>query len=142
MGIEEKLDRIIELLEGIDKKIVGESAGLGKENFSEIENIKAFKPIPAQLRNQRVVEMANRMDRKSFLKIYKRDILEILEIHKTNPDFYPVFQPQSLGWFAKFKNPHSPFYIQLKKDTVRYCDGVTQELRRMIDNFKNHSVAK
>jgi len=114
MELESKLDRIIALLEKIESKISGNA--VMEPTPTAIIKTKNSKPTALQLKNQRAVEFANRQDSKQYLKTLKREIERILEIQKSQPTWYPEFNPQSLKWFSKnFKNPNSPFYINLKK---------------------------
>jgi hypothetical protein len=135
MELENKLDRIIELLEKIESKISGNT--VTEPTLTEIIKIKNSKPTGLQLKNQRAVEFANRQDSKQYLKTLKREIDRILEIQKSQPTWYPEFNPQSLKWFSKnFKNPNAPFYIKLKKEVEQFAQAVTNQGKHLIDQMK------
>ncbi|MBE9599990.1 hypothetical protein [Pedobacter sp. MC2016-24] len=103
MKLDEKLDLIIELLREINQKLGGD---LPTPKPDKVKVIRARKPTEEQLRNQRTVEWATKSDRRSFLKAWKRDLPKILEIQRHKPNFYPEFEPQTLKWFSKFRNPN------------------------------------
>ncbi|MGN6398674.1 MAG: hypothetical protein ACTHMI_24100 [Mucilaginibacter sp.] len=131
--IEGQLSRINDLLEQICAK-------LGIEITSVIPATdhlaKPTKPTPAQLRNSRAVEFANKHDRLQFLKATKERINDILEIRKHEPGWYPDFTPQSFKFFSKFRNSSAPFYQQLRKDTELFARAVTEEGKRLIEKFE------
>jgi hypothetical protein len=134
--MEEKLDRIIELLEKIYSALP--QTLLQTEPIAEeITTIhKNVKPMPSQLRDKRMVEMVAHSDRNSFMSVWKKGINDLIEIRKTKPGFYPVFQTQALKWFDNhFKKPNHPFYIQLKKETIAYCEAVTKEAQKKFDKL-------
>jgi hypothetical protein len=133
MELENKLDRLVELLEKIESKISGNL--ITEPAPIAIVKIKNSKPPALQLKNKSAIEFANRHDSKQYLKILKRDIERILEIQKVQPTWYPEFNPQSLKWFSKnFKNPNTSFYINLKKEVEQFAQIVTNQGKFLIDN--------
>lgn len=94
--MEEELDRIIELLEKIYSALP--QTLLQTEPIAEeITPIhKNVKPTQSQLRDKRMVEMVAHSDRNSFMSVWKKRINDLVEIRKTKPGFYPVFQTQAL----------------------------------------------
>ena len=133
MELDVKLDLIIELLKEINQKLDGQ---FPVNKLNKINSSKILKPTEEQIRNKRLVELATKSDRKSFLNAWKRDLSVVIELQKHDPNFYPEFEPQTLKWFTKFKNPNSMFYQQLKLETLAFCKGVTLEMRQIIDNYR------
>ena len=135
MGIEEKLGQVILLLKSIEAKLQGTTM---EDEILPVTREKPSKPTPTQLKNQRVVEVANHMDRNMFLKFCRKNIEDIIERQKKDPNWTIEFKPQSLklNWFARFKNPNAPFYIKLRKETEEYGRAVTLEGRALIERLK------
>lgn len=144
MKTEEKLDRIIELLEKIYAALPKTDVQAEPIAAEIIPAVKPVKPTPAQLRDKRMVEMVARADRNSFTRAWKQGINDLIEIRKSKPDFFPIFKTQALKWFDNhFKKPNHPFYIQLKNETLAYCDAVTKEAQKKFEQLiliKNKSV--
>lgn len=125
MTIEEKLDQIIVRLKSIDEKLSIDT--LHDQNLTSFEFNKPLRPTKAQLKNQRAVELSNRMDRQRFLSSIRSNIHEITERQSSSPIWILEFVPQSLDWFPKFRNPNAGFYQELKQQTMLYAQRVTNE---------------
>lgn len=99
MTIEEKLDQIIVRLKSIDEKLSIDT--LHDQNLISFEFNKPLRPTKAQLKNQRAVELSNRMDRQRFISSIRSNIHEITYRQSSSLEFLPKF----LDWFPKFRHP-------------------------------------
>ncbi|MEH6309060.1 hypothetical protein RYH73_25640 [Olivibacter sp. CPCC 100613] len=130
MTIEEKLDQIINHLKDIDEKFSFLPINTINPNRKREDTL--LKPTSTQLKNQRVVELANRMDRKSFLKYIRNNIVKIIEQQNADTNWELIFVPQSLEWFPKFRLSNALFYQDLKKRTKLFAAIVGKEGKALI----------
>ncbi len=140
MEVEKKLDEIIALLKSIDSKLllldkVSLDSVNRDNNMSKPVTEKPIKPTPRQVQTIRAFELANRLDRSSYLKFIRKDIAEILERQKIDP-YYPVFKPQSLTMLSKQRGNNAPAYRGFAEKTRLFADAVTKEGIILIKRLK------
>jgi hypothetical protein len=132
MSVEDKLDKIIELLTSIDLKLSNEQA----PKASNVELKKVHRKLTAeQSRFKRAVEFTLSQEAKFFIRSCKKEIRRILEIRKTETDWMPIFNDtQAYRWAIEraARYPNSPFYQDILKYSESFVKSTNEQVLLII----------
>ncbi|MBD1434612.1 hypothetical protein H8B06_17435 [Sphingobacterium sp. DN00404] len=96
------------------------------ENKKERNHI-SLMPIPTPLKNQRVVELANKIDRKNFLTSIRNNIDKIIEKQNVDANCQCIFLLQSLNWFPKSPSLRCFVLSRLEETDKLFAANMTKE---------------
>ena len=142
MAIEEKLDKIIEILLRIEEGLKI-NADTGQEIIAEKASPVILRPTKSQLKFKRVIELANSMDRTHFFSSIRKNAVTIMERKKSNPAFKLNFTPQLLHKIdEKIAKTQAQFYKDLKDQTILYANAVEREGEAVLQRAINRLTVR
>lgn len=136
MSIDDKLDKIIELLTRIETKLSPQV----EPAVTLATPVSNPKPTKAMLKFKHMIEFAASLDRTQFLSAVRKRAAEIRELRKQEPgttfSFVPQFTPKI---DEEIRKTGAQFYKDLKAWSENYARAVEAEgektLQRAIDRL-------